>query len=479
MDCHLTYAPRNDLTSAVIQKIYKMRKLILILALLTSCNIEPKYVKPKADVPFKSVENPYKKKITQISWREFFKSPDLQRIIQLALDNNKDLKTAALNVEIAEGTHGVARSNLFPAITGTAYETRQGVPPSFASFMPKKQFRANVGFTSYEVDFLGRLRSLKKSALEDFLASKETQNIAKITVISQTANAYAQFLLDRQLMKFAEENVSTQDDRYKLTMIRYQQNIDSKTTLLAAENLLETAKVNFETYKKLVEQDKNALMALVGSFDEKSIPQDKTIDDIEIAEDLLDFIPSDNLLLRPDIQQAEHDLKSANANIGAARAAFFPYITLSGSYGYASRQLDTLFDTSTWTFTPQINIPIFSGGRNVANLDIAHARKNLKIIQYEKVIQTAFREALDQLAEREAVTNQLSSYEKILSAREESYKISERKRAVGLMSKMDILDGKISLLSAEQNQLSAKKESIANLIALYKVMGGGAEVENY
>ncbi|MBU6141088.1 MAG: TolC family protein [Proteobacteria bacterium] len=454
-----------------------MRKLILILALLTSCNIEPKYVKPEADVPFKSLENPYKKKITQISWQEFFKSPDLQKIIQLALENNKDLKTAALNVEIAEGTHGVARSNLLPAISGTAYETRQGVPSAFSGFTPKKQFRANVGFTSYEVDFLGRLRSLKKSALEDFLASKEAQNIAKITVISQTANAYAQFLLDSQLLEIAAENVSTQNDRYQLTTIRYQQNIDSNTTLLAAENLLETAKINFETYKKLVAQDKSALMALVGAFDEKSIPQDKTIDDIKIAEDLLDFIPSENLLLRPDVKQAEHDLKSANANIGAARAAFFPYITLSGTYGYASRELNTLFNNNTWTFTPQINIPIFSGGRNVANLDVANARKNLKINQYEKVVQTAFREALDQLAEREETTNQLSSYEKILSARENSYKISEKKNQVGLLSKINILDAKISLLEARKNQLNAKKQSITNLIALYKIMGGGAEIE--
>lgn len=438
--------------------------------------MEPKYERPEASVPFAEVQNPNKQKVATISWQEFFKSPDLQRIIQLALDNNKDLKTAALNIEVAEGTYGIARSNLLPTIAATGVETRQGVPSTFASFTPKRQYRANVGFTSYELDLLGRIRSLKKSAWEDYLSITEAENVMKISVIAQTANAYAQYLLDRQLMKIAEENMKAQEDLYKLTEIRYQNNIDSQTTLLNYDNLLEAAKVNFANYKKSVEQDKNALMALTGVFDEKSIPQDKTINDIQIAENLLDFIPSKNLLSRPDIKQAEHDLKSANANIGAARAAFFPYITLSGSYGYASRNLDTLFDNRTWTFSPQLNVPIFSGGRNVANLDITKARKNIRIAQYEKAIQTAFREALDELAEREAVTNKLTSYEKILKARDTAYKISESKNKVGLLSKMDVLESRLSYFNAELNQLSTKKESIANLITLYKVMGGGAEV---
>jgi len=452
------------------------KTFLLTIALLSSCSFEPKYSRPEVDLPFEEVENPHKKKIAAISWEEFFKSPDLQRVIHLALENNKDLKIAAKNVEIAEGTHGVARSNLLPAISGTAYETRQKAPSTFASFMPKKQFRANLGLSSYEIDFFGRLRSLKKSALEDFLATKEAQNIAKISVITQAANAYAQFLLDKNLEKIAQNNVELVKQRHDLIAKRYYNHIDSKAVLLAAETALENAKVDLENYTKLVEQDKNALMALVGIFDERSIPKDETIENIEIAVDLLDFAPSKNLLLRPDVKQAEHDLISANANIGAARAAFFPSITLTGTYGYASRELDSLFDSRTWNFTPQINLPIFSGGRNIANLDIANARKNQKIIQYEKVIQTAFREVLDELATKKAIDNQLQSYEKNLLFAEDLTKISAKKNQVGLMSKMDVINAQIAELTAKENQLISKKESIANLISLYKIMGGGAEL---
>lgn len=456
-----------------------MKKLLLLtISIICSCSFDPKYEKPKAPVPFESVENPHKKKIALVSWEDFFASPDLQRVINLALENNKDLKIAATNVEIAEGTHGIARANLFPTLSVSASETRQGAPSAFAIFMPKKQYRASIGFSSYEVDFWGRVRNLKKSALEDFLSTTEAQNIAKISVITQTANSYAQFILDRELEEISKQNVEFLHDQYKLIEQRYQHNIDSKTTFLAAENALENAKITWETYKKLVNQDKNALMALTGVFDEKSIPKEKALDEIEIAEDLLDFVPSENLLLRPDIKQAEHNLLSANANIGAARAAFFPSITLTGSYGYGSRELNGLFDSRTWTFTPQINIPIFSGGRVLANLDIAHARKNQMIAQYEKTIQTAFSEALDSLAQREAVTKQLKSYEKILLATTESEKISTEKSKVGLIGKMDLINSQIAALTAKQNRLIGKKETIANLISLYRVMGGGSEVKD-
>lgn len=453
----------------------KFSALLLIIGILTACTMAPDYVKPEAPVPFKESQDVNKKKIALISWREYFTSPDLQRVIQLALDHNKDLQTAALNVEIAEGTHGVARSNLLPSITGAAYETRQGVPSAFASFTPRQQFRANVGFTSYEVDIFGRLRSLKKSALEDFLATTEAKKSVELSVIAETANAYAQLLLDQHLLKIAEENVATQADSYKYIEARYKNGVDSQLTLLNAEATVEAAKSAVANYKKVVEQDKNALMTLTGVFDESSLPKVSELNEIKINDDLLDFVPSENLLLRPDIKQAEHNLQSANANIGAARAAFFPSITLTGTYGYASRELNSLTDNSVWTFTPQINLPIFSGGRNVANLDIAHARKKVQITSYEKAIQTAFKEASNALAAREAVVDQLKSYDKILAARQKSFDLSEVKHSSGIFSAVDVINSKTTFLTAKQNQLTSQKEVLANLITLYKVMGGGAE----
>ncbi len=455
-------------------KTKKFIKLFLIIA-LTSCTMAPKYLRPETNLPFKETNNPSKKKITQITWQEFFQSPDLQRVIELALKNNYDLKIANLNIEKAQATHNIARANLLPTVNATGLETRQGVPSAFAVFTPKKQFRANVSVAAYELDFFGRLRSLKKSALENFLASQEARNVMQISLISETINSYAQLLVDREIFKIMEENVATQNSRYQLVEKRHKNGIDSQVELLNAANLLENAKNNRETYAKLVQQDKNALMFLTGNFDEKLLPQDVSINDIKINEDLLDFIPSESLLSRPDIWQAEHQLKSANANIGAARAAFFPSITLSGNYGYGSRNLSSLFSSQLWSFTPQINLPIFTGGRNIANLKLANLEKKIEIVNYEKAIQTAFREALDQLATREAAEKQLKSFDEILNIQTKNYNLLEKKHLVGISSKLNSLDAKISLLSAKQNQANMKKEYIANLISLYKVLGGGSE----
>lgn len=451
--------------------------VIAILLINSSCTMAPWYKKPKVDLPFADATSD-KQKIALISWQQYFASDDLKRVIQLALDNNRDLRVANINIESAQGAYGVSRANLLPAVGAAVSETRQGVPSAFASFIPKRQFRANLTLTSYEVDFFGRLRSLKKSAAEDFLATEEARNVTKISLICETANAYAQLILDRELLEVAKENLQAQTNRYKFVERRYKNGIDSQTDLLNATALIENSKINFENYQKLVEQDKAALMLLTGVFDEKSLPQISAINDIKINEDLLDFVPSQSLLLRPDIKQAEHALKSANANIGAARAAFFPSISLTGNYGYGSRDLDTLFDAKSWTFAPQINLPIFSGGRNFANLTIANARKKIEIANYEKAIQAAFREALDQLAERKSISNQLNSYDEILKARQKNYDFSEKKHKVGINSALNVLDDQLTFLAAKQARATAKKEYLANLITLYKVMGGGSEVES-
>lgn len=435
----------------------------------------PKYKTPEIKAPLTNNDRE-EKHITQISWDNFFISQDLQRILKTALDNNRDLKIANLKIESAQATHGIARSNLLPSIGATALETRQGVPSAFAFFTPKKQFRANLALTSYEVDFFGRLQSLKKSALEDFLSEEQSRNITKISLIAETANSYAQLICDTQTLEIAKENLDLNTKRFEFVKLRHENGIDSKTTLINAEISLENAKSNFEDYKKLVKQDRNTLLELLATFDEKLLPQNKIIDDIKINEKILNLTPSQSLLMRPDIQKAEHDLKSANANIGAARAAFFPSITLTGSYGYGSRDIKGLFDSSTWSFTPQIYIPIFSGGRASANLTIANARKKIEILNYEKSIQNAFREVSDQLSRREAIENQLKSSDKILKSREDIQKISDERYSAGINNFLTNVDDKIALLEARQNQINTKKEYIANLIELYKVMGGGVEV---
>lgn len=458
----------------------KIKNLLTTLSiiLLASCTLAPKYKTPATPVPLQTSANPNKTKITTITWKEFFKSPELQNVIQLALDNNRDLKIANLNIETAQATHNIARANLLPNISAASSRTHQGVPGAFAAFTPKTQYRANLSLSSYEFDFFGRLRSLKKSALEDFLATKEAKNITEISLIAETANSYAQFLSDSKILEIATLAVEAQQKKYDFTKSKYNNGIASKPDFLDAQASLEKFKMNKETYEKIVSQDKNALMLLTGVFDEKLLPLQASLEDIEINENLLELLPSDTLLSRPDIKQAEHKLKGANADIGAARAAFFPSITLTGNYGYGSQDFASLFTSKTWSFTPQINLPIFSGGRGFANLKISNVRKKIEIANYEKAIQTAFKEVLDELATRQIIENNLKSSENIFKTQEDYYKLSKLKYEVGTSAADDMLDDNLLLLSAQQDFTDIRKEYIANLINLYKVLGGGSEVES-
>lgn len=456
----------------------KILNSFLIFSLITSCTMAPKYKRPEPNVPL-AKNDEGKEIINRISWQRYFKSKDLQRVIELALKNNRDLKVANLNVEEAMATHNVVRANLMPQINAYGNMTHQKVPSSFAAFSPKNQYRAGLSLTSFEIDFLGRLQSLKKAALEDFLASEQAKKVTEITVISETANAYAQLLLDMEILEITNLSLAAQKDKYELIKLRYREGIDSKSTLLNAESAMEETKKLRDDYKKFVAADKTALKILCGNFDDNILPKNASLSDIEIDEALLDFVPSENLLLRPDVQQAEHNLKSANANIGAARAAFFPIFSLTGNAGFASRRYSTLFSSNskTWSVTPQITIPIFNGGANFADLKISNLRKKIEVAQYEKAIQTAFKEVSDELATREAVSSQLKSANNIFAAKEEVSKISEAKYEVGLDSKMTMLDSKVSFLTTKQNYATTRKQYIANLITLYKVLGGGSEIE--
>jgi multidrug efflux system outer membrane protein len=456
-----------------MKKIF-LTSILFFPIFLFSCTLEPKYETPKSNVPLiknaKDVD-----KITSINWKIFFQSQDLQRVIQLALDNNQDLKIANLNIDAAQNTYGIARSALIPQANITASQTRQEAPKSF--FAPKRQYRAGIGLSAYELDLFGRVRSLKKSSLESFLASQKAQKVVKISLIAETANAYAQYLVDQEIIEIQQEIKDMQQQKYKFMELKHKNGLISDADLSNAKAVLESYFISYENYKKMFAQSKNLLMSITGIFEKDSLPQIKTINEIKINQTSLDLIPSESLLNRPDIQEAEHNLKSANANIGAARAAFFPSITLTASYGYGSKDLNSLFGSKTWSFSPQINLPIFSQFSNYHNLKFAEARKKIEVANYEKAIQTAFREVLDQSSEREALTNQLISADNILIARTKNFNSSKAKLEKGLNSKFDYIEDKILFLLAKQEEISIKKEHIANMIVLYKVLGGGSEVE--
>lgn len=442
-------------------------------AALASCTLAPWYKRPESPVPLEKA-NDSQKRIATLSWKEFFKTPDLQRVIQLALDNNRDMRVANLNIETAQASYGITRSALLPTINATGTETRQGVPSGFAAFTPKHQFRANVNFTNYEIDFFGRLRSLTKAALESYLSTEEARNVIRLSLIAETANAYMQLLYDREMELAAKGRLEAQETKTAMMMERYNAGINSYSDYLASKALLEATKIVHETAKRNVEQDQNNLMMLTGTSDKSSFPK-ITMDQVNLNESLLSFTPSELLLSRPDIKQAEHDLLSSNANIGAARAAFFPSISLSGTYGYASRDLNVLLDNKSWTMTPQINLPIFAAGKNWSTLKQANADKKIKIAKYEKAIQNAFKETRNELANRKLAKEQLDAAYQIFLAKSEMNHIAKKKHGEGLLNNSELADAKINMFSSNEDWALARRQYLGNMINLYKVLGGGSE----
>lgn len=450
-------------------------KIIFIILSVTSfsCSMAPKYKSPENNLPF--TEN--KTQNSKISWQNFFKNDELKTLINKALKNNYNLEKARLNIESARAIHGIARADLMPKISINSSVTRQGVSGVFAGFTPETIYRANVGLTNYEVDFFGRIQSLKKAALEDYFATINAKNLIEISLIAEVANAYIQLALDLEILEIANNNLEILTQKEKLISLRHQKGLASKIDTSNASADLENAKINFENYQNITNQDKNALMTLVNDFDENNLPKILPLNEIKIAENNLEFLPSKNLLARFDIKQAEHKLKKANANIGAARAAFFPSISLTGTYGYQSIEATDLFNSKNWNFTPQINLPIFSGGRNFANLKNANVLKQLEIINYQQVIQNAFVEVLDKISEKKSLNNQLQSRKKILLAKEENKKFAKNKQKLGLINKLDLFSYELDFLAAKQDNFLVNKNYFVNLIESYKALGGGSEIK--
>lgn len=448
-----------------------MKSLKFLLALLlASCILEPQYSTPRSPISLESTTDTFK-----IPFTDFFQDDKMRHIIQLAVDNNKDLEIAMLNVETAMETFNVKRADIFPTLSINGTNTIQGVPSAFASFTPKNIYRANISMLAFELDFFGRVRSLKKVAKQNFLATQMAQNVVRSSVISQTANAYLQLIADSNSLEITQSAIANQKRKVEILRHRKENGRALATDILAEEMVLETMIIAMDGYRKVIEQDTHALMLLTGEFDvEKLEPYFKNvaISSVKINEKLLANIPSSVLLQRSDITQAELKLKAANANIGAARAAFFPTISLTaGTFGYASRELSTLMAGQSWAFTPQISIPIFNGGRNRANLNIAKIQKKTEIANYEKAIQTAFREFLDASTNYKFAVNSLEHGESLVTMSEKNQSITAMQQELGTTDSIAVLNATIKLLQAKQVLANQQKERLASVVVVYKTMG--------
>ncbi len=471
-------------------RMHKAALLFAVPLILAACSLEPDYTRPASPVSTNWPEGPAYTQpaasakageplLSDLGWREFFKAEPLQKLIATALANNRDLRVAALNIESARAQYRVQRADLFPTISAEGTGTRQRSPASVSTFgqsVTYSQYSVDAGISSFELDFFGRVRSLKNEALETYLATEEARTASQVSLIAEVANAYLTLQADRRLLSLTNETLKSQESSLGLTTESFKRGISSQLDLSQAQTTVETARVNRAIYIRQVAQDRNALELLVGApIDEKSLRTVDTAEADALLADLPAGLPSDLLTRRPDIREAEHQLRAANADIGAARAAFFPKITLTASGGTQSTSLSSLFDpgSGAWSFAPSISLPIFDAGRNQANLDVSKAQRDIDIAQYEKAIQTAFREVSDALAGRGTYTDQVNAQRALVKATGDSYRLAQLRYDKGIDSYLNVLDSQRSLYNAQQTLISIELERMSNLVTLYKVLGGG------
>lgn len=467
-----------------------MTRLILLpfavtMALLASCSLAPTYERPVAPVPASFIGQTAEAgaaPVAALSWRQVFTDPKLQEVIALALEQNRDLRIAALNVERARAQYRVERSGLLPTVevnaSGNAGRTPGDLSGTGQSEVTRS-YTAGAGVSAYELDLFGRVRSLNNAALETYLGTEEAQLSSRISLISEVAVAYLTLAADEGLSELARNTLALQSERLELVTRRFDLGSATALEISQAKTTVESAKVDMEAYGAQVARDRNALTLLVGSEVPEELLPSSLPSDAEADRNVLAAIPagvpSSLLAWRPDIREAERALKSANANIGAARAAFFPSISLTGSAGSSSADLSDLFTSGqrSWSFVPQIRLPIFDGGANRANLNIAKADRDIRLAEYEKSIQVAFREVSDALASRASLTRQLEAQQALVEATSTSYELSRLRYDRGIDSYLSVLDAQRSSYDAEKNLITTRLSRLSNQVDFYKAMGGG------
>jgi len=455
---------------------------------LNGCVTSPKYNRPEAPV---STEWPsgsaYQNgtmtqntnSVSDLKWQEFFRDEKLQKIIETTLNNNRDLRLAVLNVERARAIYGIQRAELLPTVNvvGSGGKQRSATDLTEPE-QPRttERYDVNLGVVAWELDLFGRIRSLKKQALQEYLATEEVRRAAQITLVSEVAGVYLTLAADRENLKLAQSTLKTQKDAYDLVQRQYDSGIATELDLQRVKTQVDAAKGGIARYTQLVAQDQNALNLLAGaSVPHELLPADLT--GITPLKDIFPGLSSETLLLRPDVMAAEHRLKAAYAFIGAARAAFFPRISLTTTIGTASTELSGLFGSGadTWSFTPLVSIPIFDA-RTWSAYRVSKTTREMALTQYEKAIQTAFREVADSLAVCGTVDQQVTAQQSIVNSTQKIYDLSDKRYTQGIDGYLSVLDAQRSLYAAQQGLISLQLAKIANQVRLYAVLGGGGGV---
>ncbi len=450
---------------------------LLVSLLLTGCSLAPDYQRPTAPIPVNYETKTSPAAVQATDWQQVFTDPALKKLIDTALQNNRDLRVAVLNVEAYQAQYRIQRAAQLPNITATGYQARQRIPGTYsggASAISNTD-SATVGISAYELDMFGRVQSLKDQALEKYLAQEETQRSTQLSLIANVATAYMTLLADHDLLRLAEQTAKSYEQSYQLIQQRYEAGISSSLDVSQSRSNLESVRSSLAQYRRQVALDQNALRLLLGADIPAGLSNGLPEQDLTLLASLGADMPSSLLTRRPDILAAEHALKAANANIGAARAAFFPSISLTANAGSMSSSLNKLFDggSGTWLFQPSINLPIFDFGSREAQLDVAKVQEKIEVATYEKAIQTAFKEVSDGLVAQEGYREQLQAQQALVDANKTYYQLAQSRYEKGVDSYLTLLDAQRSLFSAEQGLVSTRLALLSNRVNLFKAVGGG------
>lgn len=465
-----------------------IRKALVCLALATlglaGCTLTPPYTRPAVPIPAAWPSGPAYEQAggapeaalaTELPWREFFRDPALQEVITLALQHNRDLRLAVQNVERARAMYRIQRAELYPTVELSARASRERVQLSGTPGLTTvEQYGVNLGLSAWEIDLFGRLRSLSQQALENYFATDQARRSAQILLLAEVANAYLTLAADRDNLKLAQSTFKTQEEAYHLIRRRCEVGLAPELDLRQAQTRVDAARVDIARYTAAVARDENALNLLAGApVPAKLLPA--SLAAIKPPTEVSPGLSSEVLLQRPDILQAEYRLKAAYANIGAARAAFFPRISLTSAVGTASGDLQGLFasDSFVWNYAPRLVLPIFDA-RTWAGLRVTRVERDMAVTQYDKAIQTAFREVADALATKGTMAEQVAAQQSLLDATAKTYELAKARYDKGIDLYLNVLDAQRSLYNAQQGLIALQLAKLANQVRLYAVLGGGS-----
>ena len=458
-------------------KFSRISAMVVLAFAMSSCSLVPEYFRPAAPVPETYPGQSNNESVTEappLTWQSYFADADLQKLIQVGLEHNRDLKTAVLRMDEAKATYGIQKADRLPTIQGNLNYDRNRTVFSSSQAFEAELYKAGVGISDYEVDVFGRVKNLTQAALEQYLAITENRQAIQATLVSEIATQYVNLLAVHAQLKVTQQTLADRQQTLQRTQRRFDAGLDQVLDVKAAQIQVEQVQAQQAQWQRQLATTQNALYLLLGESSQRTTFVIKPLEDVKLA-DVTPGLPSSLLTRRADIRAAEHQLKAANANIGAARAAFYPRLQLTTNVGLVNSDFSKLFsDTGSnyWAFSPQLVIPIFNYGRNKANLNLAETRQRIEVVNYEKTIQTAFKDVMDVLSTRTVISEETAARNRLRELESSRLQLVQRKLDQGLVTYLELLDAQRSVLDAQSQLVQIQQQALQNQVGLYKALGG-------